>query len=353
MKLGVSPGYAFSLATPGQELEFAVEAERLGFDSLWVGEPYGHEAVSVLAWFAGATERIGLGSSILAMPGRSAAMTAQAAATLDLISGCRLTLGLGTSGPQVSEGWHGVPFAHQLQRTREYVDVVRMALRRETVRYDGTSITLPLAGGEGKPLKMIIRPPRADVPIYLASIGPRNTELCGEIADGWIPIWYAPEHAARLREPLATGAACAGRSIDGIAIAPMVYARIDDDDVDAARAALRPHLALYVGGMGSRRQNFYNALVRSYGFEDAAIRVQDLYLDGRKDEAAALLPDELVDMVCLCGSIERVADRLAAYADAGVDTVITMPAASSAEDRLVQLRLLARAGERSAVAAGV
>jgi F420-dependent oxidoreductase-like protein len=351
MKLGVNPGYVFSIATPAQELEFAVEAERLGLDSLWVGEPYGHEAVSVLAWFAGATERIGLGSSILAMPGRSAAMTAQAAATLDHIGGQRLVLGLGTSGPQVSEGWHGVPFAHQLQRTREYVDVVRMALRREVVRYDGKTIALPLPGGEGKPLKMIIRPPRAEVPIYLASIGPRNTELCGEIADGWIPIWYAPEHAARLREPLATGAACAGRSTDDIAIAPMVYTRIDED-LDAARDALRPHVALYVGGMGSRRHNFYNALVSSYGFEAAAALIQDLYLDGRKDDAAARVPDELVDMVCLCGSVERVADRLAAYADAGVDTVISSPVATSAEDRLQQLRLLARAGARSAVAAG-
>jgi F420-dependent oxidoreductase-like protein len=297
-----------------------------------VGEPYGNDAVSVLGWWAATTQRIRLGSSILAMPGRSAAMTAQTAATLDLISGGRLVLGLGSSGPQVSEGWHGVPFARQLQRTREYVEVVRMALRRERVAYDGETIRLPLPGGEGKPLKLIIEPPRAELPIYLAALGPRNTALCGQIADGWIPLWYAPEHAAELRAPL-HGA--------GVEICPMVPVRIQDDHT-AARDLMRPMLALYVGGMGSRRRNFYKTLIAGYGYEEVAERVQELYLEGRKVEAAAALPDELIDMVCVCGPPGHARERLAAYADSGVSEFMAIPVGLG-EDRLEQLRLLAEA----------
>jgi F420-dependent oxidoreductase-like protein len=336
------------LGPVAEELGFAQESERLGFDSVWVGEPYGNDAVTVLAWFAGATSRIRLGSAILAIPGRTATMTAQTAATLDAISGGRLLLGLGTSGPQVSEGWHGVPFAHQLQRTREYVDVVRMALRREVVRYDGETIRLPLPDGPGKALKLIMRPLRAEVPIYLAALGPRNVALCGEIADGWLPLWWAPEHAARLAEPLHEGQDAAGRARDSVTVVPNVMVRVDADE-QAARDLVRPMLALYVGGMGSREKNFYNRLIASYGYEDVARRVQDLYLDGRRDEATALIPDDLVDLVCLCGAPDRIVDRLSAYAHAGADTLMGIPMALSPEDRLGQLRLLAEAAERSGV----
>ena len=346
MLLGANVGYFGMLGAVSEELRFARESERLGFDSLWVGEPYGNDAATVLAWFAGATSRIRLGSAILAIPGRTAAMTAQTAATLDAISGGRLILGLGTSGPQVSEGWHGVPFARQLTRTREYIDVARMALRREVVRYDGQTIQLPLPDGPGKALKLIMRPVRAEVPIYLAAMGPRNVRLCGEIADGWLPLWWAPEHAARLAQPLHEGREAAGRSRDSVAVVPNVMVRIDPDE-QAARDLVRPMLALYVGGMGSREQNFYHRLIASYGYEDIATRVQDLYLDGHQREATALIPDDLIDLVCLCGSAARVADRLGAYAHAGADTLMAIPAATSHEDRLTQLRLLADAAEHS------
>jgi F420-dependent oxidoreductase-like protein len=350
MHLGANVGYVGMLGPLEAERDFAVEAERLGYDSVWVGEPYGNDAATVLAWLAAHTSRVRLGSSILAIPGRTPAMCAQTAATLDLLSGGRLVLGLGTSGPQVSEGWHGVPFAHQLARTREYVEIVRMALRREVVRHEGEAFTLPLPGGEGKALKLILRPLRADVPIMLAALGPRNVALCGEIADGWLPLWWAPEHAARLAAPLAEGAARAGRDVSEVALCPNVMVRIDDD-LAAARDVMRPALALYVGGMGSRRRNFYKALVESYGFEDVAAGIQERYLAGHPGEAAALVPDELVDLTCLVGPEDRVSDRLAAYRDAGVDTLVAIPAAFTLEDRIEQLRALVRAAERQGVAA--
>ena len=343
MKLGANVGYFGAFGSPDPEMEYACEAERLGYDSLWVGEPYGNDASTVLGLVAGATERITLGSAILAIPGRTPAMCAQTAATIDFVSAGRFVLGLGTSGPQVSEGWHGVPFARQLQRTREYVDIVRLALaREEPVTYDGAVFRLPLPDGEGKPLKLILKPPRRSIPIYLAALGPRNLELCGEIADGWLPLWYAPEHSARLFRHVAAGARKAGREPNEVSVCPSVTFRIGDD-VAAARELMRPALALYVGGMGSRRRNFYNRLIASYGYEEIARKVQVLYLDGRHAEAAAQLPDELIDLVCLCGPIARVRDRLAAYRDAGVHTLIGIPAAIDPADRIDQLRLLAEA----------
>lgn len=345
MRLSAGPGYWGSFATPAQELAFAVECEQLGFDGIWVGEPYGHDAASVLAWYAGATTRLRLGSGVLAMPGRTPAMTAQVAATLDALSEGRLLLGLGLSGPQVSEGWHGVAFGKPLQRTREYVDVVRMALRHERLRYDGQTLQLPLPDGPGKALKLILTPRRADVPIYLAALGPQNVRLCGEIADGWLPWLWSPEHAHVQAAELEQGAARSGRGVAAIDVAPNVFVRIDEDEA-AARDAVRDVVALYVGGMGSREQNFYGRLVASYGFEAAAKEVQDLYLDGNKREAAAALPDELLDTVCLVGSRGRVAERLQAYASAGATTLVGLPWATTAEDRLAQLRLLAEAGAR-------
>jgi F420-dependent oxidoreductase-like protein len=240
----------------------------------------------------------------------------------------------------VAEGWHGQRFARQLRRTREYVEVLRMALARERVEYHGETIELPLPDGPGKPLKLMISPVQERIPIYLAAIGPRNTALAGEIADGWLPIFFSPEHVSEVRAPLEEGTARSGRSLDSFDIAPTVNTYVSDDR-EAARDRMRPFLALYIGGMGSREQNFYNQLVQRYGFEDAAHRVQDLYLDGKKEEAAAALPDELIDLVTLSGPKEHVRDRLAAFRDAGVGTLIIAPTAWTTEDRIEQLRAVA------------
>jgi F420-dependent oxidoreductase-like protein len=274
------------------------------------------------------------------MPGRSAAMTAMTAATLDQLSDGRMLLGIGSSGPQVSEGWHGVRFAKQLQRTREYIAVLRMALARERVEFHGETIDLPLPDGPGKALKLTIAPVQERIPIYLAAIGPKNTALAGEIADGWIPTLLSPEHLPELRTSLEEGAARAGRSLDGFDVAPTVNVNITDD-IDRARDAMRPFIALYVGGMGSRQKNFYNTLVQRYGFEDAAREVQDLYLEGKKEEAAAALPAALIDLVSLVGPADRVRDRLRAFRDAGVGTLGVSPMAWTREERIQQLRLVA------------
>jgi F420-dependent oxidoreductase-like protein len=347
MKLGVNVGYWGLGLTAEQQLEIVREAERIGYDSVWAAEAYGSDTATVLAWLAAGTERIHVCSGIFQMPARSPAMTAMTAATIDQLSGGRFRLGLGPSGPQVSEGWHGVRFARQLQRTREYVEVVRMALRRERLEYHGETIELPLPDGPGKALKLTISPVQEEIPIYLAAIGPKNVTLTGEIADGWLPIFLAPEHLDVLMEPLEEGAAKAGRSLDDFDIAPTVNVLVSDD-VEAARDAMRPVLALYVGGMGSREKNFYNALVQRYGFEEAAKEVQDLYLDGRKEEAAAALPAELIDTVTLCGPADRIRERLAVYAQAGVGTLGVSPMAFDAESRLEQLRLVAELAEAAA-----
>jgi len=312
MKLGVHIGYWGLGLTSQDQLEVVQEAERLGYDSVWTAEAYGSDAATILGWLAGQTSTIKLGSAIFQMPGRSAAMTAMTAATIDQLSDGRMLLGIGSSGPQVSEGWHGVRFARQLQRTREYVAVLRMALRRERVDFHGETLELPLPDGPGKALKLTIAPVQAAIPIYLAAIGPKNTALAGEVADGWIPTLFSPEHVSEFRPLLEEGAARSGRSLDGFAIAPTVNVFISDD-VAKARDLMRPFLALYVGGMGSREKNFYNALVCRYGFEDAAREVQDLYLEGKKEEAAAALPDELIDLVSLCGPRDRVRERLEVF----------------------------------------
>lgn len=340
MKLGVHVGYWGLGLTKDEQLRIVQEAERLGYDSVWTAEAYGSDAVTPLAWFAGQTETIKLGTAIMQMPGRSPAMTAMTAATLDQISGGRMLLGIGSSGPQVAEGWHGQRFARQIQRTREYVTVVRSALARERLEFHGETLELPLPDGPGKALKLTIAPVQERIPIFLAAIGPRNTALAGEVADGWIPTLFAPEHVAEFTPLLQEGADAAGRSLDGFEIAPTVNVFVTDD-LAGARDAMRPYLALYVGGMGSRAKNFYNALVQRYGFEDAAREVQDLYLEGRKDEAAAALPGELIDLVSLCGPADVVRERLAVYRDAGVTTLMVSPMAWTADDRLAQLRAVA------------
>jgi F420-dependent oxidoreductase-like protein len=343
LRLGLHVGYWGLGLTAGQQLDIVREAECAGFDSVWAAEAYGSDTATVLAWLAANTDRIRIGSAIFQMPGRTPAMTAMTAATLDHISNGRMILGIGSSGPQVAEGWHGQPFARQLRRTREYVEILRKTLARERLEYEGEIYRLPLPDGPGKALKLMIGPVQERIPIYIAAIGPKNTQLTGEIADGWLPTFFSPEHVAEFRELLEEGAARADgekRIDDSFDIAPSVNVAIDDD-IERARDAVRPLVALYVGGMGSRDKNFYNALVRRYGFEQAADEVQDLYLAGKKDEAAAALPDDLLDQTSLVGSKERIAARLAVYKEAGVGSLICTPMAFDPEQRMSIIRELA------------
>ena len=335
MRLGLHVGYWGLGLSPEQQLDIVREAESAGFHSVWAAEAYGSDTATVLAWLAANTSSIRIGSAIFQIPGRTPAMTAMTAATLDHLSNGRMTLGIGSSGPQVAEGWHGQPFARQLRRTREYVEILRSALARERLEYEGEIYRLPLPDGPGKALKLMIGTVQERIPIYIAAIGPKNTQLTGEIADGWLPTFFSPEHVAEFRTLLEEGAARApgDKRIDGsFDIAPSVNVAIDDD-IERARDAVRPLVALYVGGMGSREKNFYNALVRRYGFEEAADEVQDLYLAGKKEEAAAALPDDLLDQTSLVGSKERIAERLAVYEEAGVGTLICTPMAFDPEAR--------------------
>lgn len=342
MKLGVHIGYWGLGLSSEDQLAIVREAESLGYDSVWAAEAYGSDTATILAWLAGQTHEIRLAAGIFQMPGRSAAMTAMTAATIDQLSGGRMILGIGSSGPQVSEGWHGVRFAKQLARTRDYVAVLRMALARERVAYQGETLELPLPDGPGKALKLTIAPVQERIPILIAAIGPKNTQLAGEIADGVIPTLFSPEHVSVMNDELRKGVerAGGGKTLDDVEIAPQVQVYVGDD-VEAARDLMRPFIALYVGGMGSREQNFYNQLVRRYGFEDAAQEIQDLYLEGRKDEAAAAIPAELIDTVSLCGPRELVRERLAAYREAGVGTLGVTPMAWTREERIAQLRHVA------------
>jgi F420-dependent oxidoreductase-like protein len=340
MDLGVNLGYWGLGLTAEDQLAIVKDAEALDYSMVWTAEAYGSDAATVLGWLAGQTTKIGLGSAIFQIPGRSAAMTAMTSATLDQISGGRFRLGLGTSGPQVSEGWHGVRFGKQLLRTREYVDVVRMALRRERLEYSGESIELPLPDGPGKALKLTIGPVQDEIPIYIAAIGPNNVKLVGEIADGWLPLFFAPEHVSEFKPLLEEGAAKSGRSLDNFDIAPSVNALITDD-LEAARDLMRPFIALYVGGMGPKDNNFYTKLVSRYGFEEAANNIQDLYLEGKKEEAAAAIPNELIDLVSLAGPHDFVKERMLAFKEAGVGTLTVTPITFTREERIDQLRRIA------------
>src|SRR5947209_2127890 len=328
MKLGVSVGYWGLGLTIADQLDIAQTAEVLGYTSIWTAEAYGSDAATVLAWLAAGTSRIKLGAGIFQIPARSAAMTAMTAATIDNLSGGRMLLGLGSSGPQVSEGFHGVRFAKQLQRTREYVAVVRMALARQKIEFHGETLELPLPDGPGKALKLTIRPMQEKIPVLLAVLGPKNVALAGEIADGWLPVFFSPEHTKTLRGPLEEGAARAGRALDDFRVCPSVN-------------VMRPVLALYVGGMGSREQNFYNRLVSTYGFESAAQEVQDLYLAGKKTEAMFALPDELIDLVSIVGPRDKAREKIRDFRDAGVDTLIVWPVMPDQDERKKQLRIVA------------
>ncbi len=344
MRLGFYLGY-WGVASGSEELAATVEeAERLGYDSVWSAEAYGSDAATILAFLAGRTRRIKLGSAIFQMPARTPAMTAMTAATIDQLSGGRMVLGIGSSGPQVAEGWHGQRFARQLRRTREYVEVLRLALARERLEYHGETLELPLPDGPGKALKLMIQPVQERVPIYLAAIGPKNTALAGEIADGWLPTLFSPEHVADVRALLEEGASRSGRSLDGFEIAPVINAYVSDD-TERARDVMRPGLALYIGGMGSREQNFYNRVVQRYGFEAEAREIQDLYLAGKKEEAARAIPTQLIDLVSLCGPVDSIRDRLAAFRDAGVGTLLVAPMTFTREETTEQLRQIAEAAE--------
>ena len=336
MKLGVNLGYAPPGTNPAELVPLVQEAERLGYDSAWAAEAWGTDAVTVLSWLAASTTTIKIGSAIMQIPGRTPANAAMTAATLDLMSGGRFILGLGTSGPQVVEGWHGQPWGKPLGKTREYVEIVRAALRRETLEHQGEHYRIPYDGpgatGLGKPLKMMLRPLRADIPIYLAAIGPKNVALAAEIADGWLPIFVDPERFGD-----AFGESIAGAR-DDFEIAATVNVLVGDD-VPALRDFLRPYLALYIGGMGAKGKNFYNALVRRYGWEEDAERIQELYLSGKQREAIAAVPDALVDALALIGPKERIRDRLAAWRETPVTTLIVGSPQPEALQMLAELVL--------------
>lgn len=350
MRLGVNLGY-WGAGNDRDNLALAQEADRLGYAVCWAAEAYGSDAATVLAWVAAQTHRIDIGSAVFQIPARSAAMTAMTAATLDALSGGRFRLGLGVSGPQVSEGWHGVRFDRPLARTREYVEVVRMALRREPLRYTGSHLTLPLPDGPGRPLRLTVHPVRAHLPVYLAAVGPKNLELAGEIADGWLAVFFAPEHAADSLDHLRAGRARAGRAggdlagFDVAATVPLVVA----DDPEAAAGPVRAYTALYVGGMGSREQNFYNRLAVRMGFAAAAAEIQDRYLRRDYEGAMAAVPRELVEQTALVGPPGRLAERMAAYAAAGVTTLSVSPLAPTLAERLAALETAAAALDAAGV----
>jgi len=324
MKLAVHLSYSGATYTLDQAK--VEEAERLGYDSIWTAEAYGSDAVTPATWIAARTTRIHVGTAIMQIAARTPAMTAMTAMTLDALSGSRFRLGLGVSGPQVVEGWHGQAFGRPLRRTREYMEVVRSILRRDKpVEYRGEYYQVPYAGpdatGLGKPLKSILHG-RPDLPIYLAAIGPKNVALAAEIADGWIPTFFSPRHMPMFREQLEAGFRGApGKSRERFDIMPSVGVVVGDD-VSACRRAIKARLALYVGGMGARERNFYNQLACRYGYAAEAKAIQDLYLAGHKAEAEAAVPDALVDDVALCGPRERIRERLAQWRSAGVTTLM-------------------------------
>ena len=343
MRIGIQASYSGGFHETAAEIR---DLEAAGLDVATVAEVYTFDSVSQLGYLAAVTERVELLAGILPIYSRTPALLAMTAAGLDFVSDGRFTLGLGASGPQVIEGWHGVPYDAPLQRTREIVDICRTVWRRERLEHSGPKYTIPLPAeqgtGLGKPLKLINTPVRERVPIMLAALGPKNVELAAEIAEAWEPIWFMPERAADVwGESLAAGKAKRDPALGELQVVVGVPVAIGED-VDALHDHVRPHLALYVGGMGARGKNFYNDLARRYGFEDAAETVQDLYLSGKKDEAAAALPDELVRAVSLIGPEGHVAERIAAFAEAGVTTLALQPLDDSRENRLRTVETMRR-----------
>jgi len=320
MKLGVLAGY--SPATMSIPMDHIKHAESLGFSSVWTAEAWGSDAVSPAAWILAQTEKITVGTAIMQMPGRTPAMTAMTAMTLYALSGGRFILGLGPSGPQVVEGWHGVAYGRPLTRTKEYVSIIRKILaREEKLTHEGYHYQIPYRGegatGLGKPLKSILHGDPA-LQIYTASISPAGMECAGEVADGVFPVWMNPERFDVFEESLEKGFAKAGggKSLADFEVAPFVTC-IMSDDVEKCRAPIKANMALYIGGMGARGKNFYNDYAKRLGYEEAAVTIQDLYLDGKKAEAAAAVPDALVDDVALVGPEARIRDRLQIWKEAG------------------------------------
>jgi F420-dependent oxidoreductase-like protein len=346
MRLGLSLGYQTGWTTPADHLALAQEADRLGFSVVWAAEAYGSDSPSILAWVAGQTSQIDVGAAVMQIPARTPAMAAMTAATIDTFTGGRFRLGLGVSGPQVSEGWHGVRFGHPLRRTREYVAIVRAALARETVAYDGEFYTLPLPDGPGKALKLGFHPYRPDVPIYLAAIGPQNLELTGEIADGWLSIFLSPAHCHDQLASIGAGRARVGKDLSGFDVNASVPVVFGEDPVECAQP-LRANAALYLGGMGSREQNFYNRLAIRMGFGAAAAEIQDLYLARRQRDAAAAVPFEFLDATALVGPVERVAEGMRRYASAGVTTLSVSTYDPDLASAITTLRRVAEAYDRS------
>lgn len=345
MQLGLNLGY-WSRSRTTEDLHLVRTAEECGYSVAWVAEAYGSDAPSVLGWLAANTERIDLGSAIMQIPARSPAATAMTAATVDSLSNGRFRLGLGVSGPQVSEGWHGVRFTDPLGRTREYVEIVRAALRKERVEYSGKHFRLPLPEGPGKALSLSIPVPRKSLPIYLAAMGPRNLALAGQIADGWLAMFFSPQHAAAPLSVIAEGRSWGERTMDGFDVVATVPLSLGADPVAAAEP-VRPHAALYLGGMGSRDRNFYLDQASRMGYGDQVRKVQDLFLDKQYSAAAAAVPFDFIDQTSLLGSPDRLAERIQEFAEAGVTTLSVQPVARTAEERLDAVRTVAE------VAAGI
>ncbi len=326
MRLGLVTGY--SGPKMQQTLDIILEAERLGFDSVWTGEAWGSDVISFLAFVGARTSRIKLGAGILQMQARTPAMAAMSAMTLDGLSNGRFIIGLGPSNPQVIEGWHGVPYGKPLQRYREYIAILRKILaRKERLQFDGQEYQIPYNGpdasGLGKPLKSILHG-RPDMKIYTASIGPKGIALAAEIADGLLPVWMSPDWCDHYYRPhLEAGfvQAGGGKNLENFDLAPYVTC-VMGDDLDQCRAPVKASLALYIGGMGARSKNFYNSYVRNFGYEDLATMLQELYLSGRKAEAQAAVPDELVDAVALVGPKERIGEQLTRWHASPVTTMI-------------------------------
>jgi F420-dependent oxidoreductase-like protein len=338
MRIGMSLNYAGGFAETVEEL---ADYEKAGLEIVFVPEAYSFDAVSQLGFIAARTQRLEIASGILPLYSRTPTLTAMTAAGLDYVSGGRFTLGIGASGPQVIEGWHGVPYDAPVGRTREIIEICRMVWRRERLEYAGKYYTLPLPAdrgtGLGKPLKLINHPVRDRIPIVVAGIGPKNTELAAELAEGWEPIFYFPERAAAVwGDPLAAGRARRDPALPPLAVIAQAHVAIGDD-VAGLLDLGRPFLALYIGGMGPHRskgRNFYYELAVRYGFEEEAGQIQDAYLDGRKDEAAALVPAELLAGISLIGTRGEVAERLAALRESGVTTLNVTPVAPTHADRV-------------------
>ena len=347
MKLGVNLGY-WGAGNDADNLALAKEADTLGYAVAWVAEAYGSDAPTVLAFVAAQTSRIDVGSAIFQIPGRTPANCAMTAATLDTLSGGRFRLGLGVSGPQVSEGWHGVRFDKPLARTREYSDIVKLALSRQKVRYEGQHYVLPLPDGPGKALQLTVHPVREHIPMYLAAVGPKNLELSGELFDGWLAIFYSPDFAKEQLAQIEAGRAKVGETLEGFDVVPSVPIVVGDDP-RACAEPVRGYAALYVGGMGSREKNFYNQLATRMGFDEAAAKVQDLYLGREYAEAAAAVPFEFLDATALLGPKERIAEKMQALAASGVTTLTLSPFAGSLEEKRATLRTAVEALELAGV----